>query len=108
MIEKSKTVKLNDEEAKQVAGGGSGAIYDDVTQLLEEAGDKAWAVLGPKNELWRLINKAQFARPVMRIGWINDAIHELENSWKNRLSFEDYDFIHQRLIESQQKSNYFI
>ncbi|MBQ0036922.1 MAG: hypothetical protein KBT35_08410 [Firmicutes bacterium] len=102
MLEKNKTVQLDDEEVKQVSGGGD-YCFDEVTQLLKDAGDRAWAALGYRNELWKTINKAQFSSKVLtRMIAIDEAIDELEGSWKDSFSSEDYDYIYQKLIKSQQ------
>ena len=103
MAEENKIIQLNDKEAKQASGGSRDFIFDEVTQLLKDAGDRAWAALGYRNQLWSVINKAQFKTSALsRMIAIDAAIDELEGSWKNRLSPEDYDFIHQKLIVSLQ------
>ena len=50
--------QLKDEQTENVTGGlsfGEDPNFERVTELLKEAGDRAWAALGYKNILWKHI-----------------------------------------------------
>ena len=77
--------------------------FTEVTILLKEAGDRAWAVLGRENALWASINEAEksvFA--FERLDYIETSLENLANYWKDKLNKDDYDFIYQTLIKSKE------
>lgn len=100
------TKQLTDEELKQVSGGikiGGDDHFEEVTQLLKDAGDRAWAKLGGSTDgLWYYINQAEkTTSSVTRKQNIQLALNSLEYS-KNSLAAEDYNFIKEKLDESNE------
>ena len=97
--------QLKDEQTENVIGGGSSFIDDLVnfqkgTELLKEAGDRAWAVLGDRNKLWKQINFAEKATSyITRKKEIKKALVELLTQ-KNFMNDEDYYFIKKKLDKS--------
>lgn len=97
--------QLKDEQTENVTGGGSSFIDDLAnfqkgTELLKEAGDRAWAVLGDRNKLWKQINFAEKATSyITRKKEIKKALVELLTQ-KNFMNDEDYFFIKKKLDKS--------
>lgn len=96
--------KLIDEQLKEVSAGAKIGIDRDsliATQLLRDAGDKAWALLGNEvGGLWYYINRAEKATlTIIRKVNIEKALNSLE-SFKDSLSENDYLYIKMRLTES--------
>lgn len=77
--------------------------FDEVTQLLKEAGDRAWALLGDATgELWDYINQAEKAPSTdIRKMFIQEALESLEY-FKQFLYTKDYDYMKERLDKSEE------
>lgn len=103
----SKLKELSSEELRQVTGGagiGGDDYFKEVTGLLEQCGDKAYALFGA-GDFWRKINEAQTTTSVIiRKTKITEAIRDL-SGLKNIIKNEDdYIFLSTTLEECLSKT----
>ena len=96
------TTTFNDEQLKHISGGEKhNQYFDEVTELLKQAGDRAWSVLLPENKLWEKINNAEKAdSESTRMVYIEEALFILELGFKRLMDKSDYDFIYEKLTKS--------
>lgn len=96
------TTTFNDEQLKHISGGEKhNQYFNDATELLKQAGDRAWSVLLPENKLWDKINNAEKAdSESTRMVYIEDALFHLEFAFKRLMDKSDYDFIYEKLTKS--------
>ena len=96
--------ELTADELRMVAGGSDrrGELMDKATEQLKEAGERAWAVLGEKNELWRLINTAENSSSTSeRREYIDKASDNMTHVWYKILGQEDHGFIRDKLSRAR-------